>query len=146
MQRILTVCTGNICRSPMAEFAMKAHFPDRQIGSAGLHALVGRDMDDDSRAATEQMGLATFPHAARQFDVDLSREHDLILVMEAHHRHEIAAKYPHAVGKTFLLGHFDNAREVPDPYRSGLALHLRAAELILEHTAQWAAQIRALER
>ncbi|EEB82352.1 arsenate reductase/protein-tyrosine-phosphatase family protein, partial [Roseobacter sp. GAI101] len=45
---ILCVCTGNICRSPVAEAALRAALPDVEVTSAGLHALVDRDINADS--------------------------------------------------------------------------------------------------
>ena len=102
-------------------------FPDLSVGSAGLHALVGRDADPDSAAAAAQHGIEMRPHAARQFDDAIGRAADVILVMETHHRREIAARWPQFLGKTFLLGHFDGGREVPDPYRQPLGMHLQAA-------------------
>ena len=146
MQKILTVCTGNICRSPVAAFALQAALPDKSVSSAGLHALVGRDVDADSAAAAEQLGVPISAHSARQFDGSIGRDVDLILVKEQHHRHEIASRWPQLVSKTFLLGHFSNGQEIPDPYRAGQALHLRVVELIKEGAVSWAAQIRALNR
>lgn len=143
---ILTVCTGNICRSPVAEAALRAGLPTVSVGSAGLHALVGRDTDPDSAAAAEQCGIEMRPHAARQFEDALGREADLILVMETHHRQEIAARWPHVLGKTFLLGHFDGAREVPDPYRQPPGMHLHAVGIIADCCRSWQDQIGQMQR
>lgn len=143
---ILTVCTGNICRSPVAEAALRMALPDLRVGSAGLHALVGRDADPDSAAAAAQHGIGMHPHSARQFDDVLGRAADVILVMETHHRQEIAARWPQVLGKTFLLGHFDGAREVPDPYRQPLGMHLHAVGIIAECCRSWHTQIGQMQR
>ena len=143
---ILTVCTGNICRSPVAEAALRMALPDLTVGSAGLHALVGRDADPDSAAAAAQHGIKMRPHSARQFDDALGRAADLILVMETHHRQEIAARWPQVLGKTFLLGQFDGAREVPDPYRQPMGMHLHAAGIIAECCRSWQVQIGQMQR
>lgn len=137
VKSVLTVCTGNICRSPVAEAALRAALPGKTVTSAGLHALVGRDMDADSAEAATTLGIPVLPHAARQFNDAIGRAADVIVVMETHHRQEIAARWPHLLGKTFLLGHFDNAGEVPDPYRQGKGMHHRAAELILQFSNSW---------
>lgn len=144
MKNLLTVCTGNICRSPVAEAALRQACPGRTVSSAGLHALVGRGIDADSAAAATRFGVPLHDHRARQFDEALGRAADLILVMEAHHRNEIIGRWPHFTGKTFLLGQFENGKEIPDPYKRGMALHLRAVEMILESTGHWARQLERI--
>ena len=140
---VLTVCTGNICRSPVAEAALRMHLPGLAVSSAGLHAVVGRDTDTDSAAAARHHGIEMLPHAARQFDESIGRAADVILVMESHHRREIASRWPQFLGKTFLLGHFDGVREVPDPYRQPASMHVHAIGLIAEFCQSWT---RNLER
>lgn len=149
MHRIITICTGNICRSPVAEAALRdrlaAHLAaPPAVSSAGLHALVGHGIDADSAAAASARGIPLHDHAARQFTDEIGRESDVILVMEAHHRQEIAARWPHLLGKTFLLGHFDGGRQVPDPYRQGPGMHAQAVEIIDLCSASWAEQIRKM--
>src|SRR6056297_3104463 len=141
---ILTVCTGNICRSPVAEAALRMHLPELDIASAGLAALVGRDIDADSATAARDQGIALLPHSARQFNADIGRVADIILVMETHHRQEIAARWPQFLGKTFLLGHFENDKQIADPYRRGKMLHLHMAEQVLESARHWAKNIETL--
>lgn len=149
MRRILTLCTGNICRSPVAEAALRDLLAARlatppEIASAGLHAMVGHGIDADSAAAASAQGIPLHDHAARQFTDEIGRDCDLILVMETHHRQEIAARWPHLLGKTFLLGHFDKGRQVPDPYRQGPGMHAQAVEIIGLCSATWAEQIRKM--
>lgn len=84
------------------------------------------------------------PHAARQFTQEMGREADMIIVMEQHHRNEIIARWPHLSGKTFLLGHFEERKEIPDPYRRGKAMHVHMAALVLESVSHWAEQLRKL--
>lgn len=144
-KNILTVCTGNICRSPVAEAALRAALPEANLSSAGLHALVGRDIDKGSAEAAVAHNIPLLPHAARQFDDTLGRDADLILVMETHHRQEIAQRWPHFMGKTFLLGHFNAAREVPDPYRQGRGMHHHAVSIILECCPSWVQQLEKVK-
>jgi protein-tyrosine phosphatase len=142
-EHVLMVCTGNICRSPVAEAALRQACPGVRVSSAGLHALVGRGIDPDSAAAAQAMGIALHDHRARQFDAAIGQGADVILVMEPHHRTEIGQRWPHLLGKTFLLGHFEAAKEIPDPYRRGSALHLHMAELVRDSVGHWAAQLSA---
>lgn len=143
-QRLLTVCTGNICRSPVAEAALRQFVPGAEVSSAGLHALVGRDIDPDSAQAAMAQGIEIGPHAARQFTEEMGRKADMIIVMEQHHRNEIIARWPHLSGKSFLLGHFEQGKEIPDPYRRGKALHLHMTSLVLESVSHWAEQLQRL--
>ncbi|WP_114965390.1 low molecular weight protein-tyrosine-phosphatase [Alkalilacustris brevis] len=144
-QRLLTVCTGNICRSPVAEAAFRQALPGVIVRSAGLHALVGHDIDRDSASAARAHGIEIQPHRAQQFSDELGRDADVIFVMENHHRSEMMSRWPHLIGKTFLLGHFEQGKEIPDPYKRGQAMHLQMAELVLESVRQWAEQLENLK-
>lgn len=144
VRTVLTVCTGNICRSPVAEAALRAALPDLDVRSAGLHALVGRDIDADTAAAAGRQGIELARHSARQFDDAIGRAADVILVMEMHHRQEIGARWSQLLGKTFLLGHFDGAQEVPDPYRQASGMHDHAVGIIARCSASWAQQLEQM--
>lgn len=141
---ILCVCTGNICRSPVAEAALRAALPDIAVTSAGLHALVGRDIDSESATAASEQGIPLSHHAARQFSAELGEQAELILVMDQDHRNEITRRWPQFSGKTMLLGHFENGKSIPDPYRMGTGMHQRAVEMIRESVPLWVQQLAAM--
>lgn len=141
---ILCVCTGNICRSPVAEAALRAALPDIAVTSAGLHALVGRDIDVESATAASEQGISLSPHAARQFNAELGEQAELILVMDQDHRDEIIRRWPQFSGKTMLLGYFENSKSIPDPYRMGMGMHQRAVEMIRESVPHWVQQLAAM--
>jgi protein-tyrosine phosphatase len=145
IQSVITICTANICRSPVAEAALQAALPDVDVSSAGLHALVGRSADKDSAAAAQAQGIVMHDHSARQFNRELGSQADLILVMETHHRQEIAARWPQFLGKTFLLGQFADGREVPDPYKRGIGMHHQAVGIIAECCGLWRDQIEKMK-
>jgi protein-tyrosine phosphatase len=144
-QRLLVVCTGNICRSPVAAAVLRQYVSDIDVTSAGLHAVVGRGIDPESAAAAQAQGIALDAHIARQFTDELGRDVDMILVMENSHRHEIMARWPHLGGKTFLLGYFEDGKEIPDPYRRGKAMHLHMVGLVVESVRHWAEQLERLK-
>lgn len=144
IRSVLTVCTANICRSPVAAHAIKRLQPGLSVGSAGIDALQGREMDPEARAASAQLGLDLPAHRARQFGDDVARGADLILVMEAHHRQAIARHWPHLLGKTFEIAAHNQEPGIPDPYRCGMAMHLRAVELILICAQSWSEQIERI--
>jgi protein-tyrosine phosphatase len=141
---ILCVCTGNICRSPVAAAALRVALPDVEVTSAGLHAVVGHDIDAESITAAQQQNIALAPHAARQFTSKLGEQAELILVMDQDHRDEITRRWPQFSGKTMLLGHFENGKSIPDPYRMGIGMHQRAVEMIQESVPHWVQQLAAM--
>lgn len=120
-EHILVVCSGNICRSPVAAALLQQAFPNKTVKSAGLavesSGLSGREMDACARRVAEAEGVACPAHAAQQLTSSMVAQADIILVMEAHHRREIARRFPVALAKTFLLGNWLEKCEIDDPYR-----------------------------
>ncbi|MFV5214730.1 low molecular weight protein-tyrosine-phosphatase [Azonexus caeni] len=143
-QRILTVCVGNICRSPSAEILFRAALPEPeyQISSAGVGALVGKGIEATAAALLKAHGHATDSHAARMLTRDMLHHVDLVLAMEKPHIEHILSIAPEARGKVFLLGKWQDEREIADPYRRGDAAFALAYDQIAEGVAAWAARIK----
>jgi len=109
--RILTVCTGNICRSPLAEQLLRARLAPLGIAveSAGVSALVGVGMPDPARAIASQLGVTDADtHVARQVTVDMVRSADLVLAMAREHRRTLVELTPAATRKTFTIRELAN--------------------------------------
>lgn len=92
MYRIATVCTGNICRSPMAELALRQAFNQAGLGeavvvdSAGISdEELGNPIDARARRLLEREGLDPEGHAAQPVDESWFADHDLLLAMDAPH-------------------------------------------------------------
>ncbi|MFG6280917.1 low molecular weight phosphatase family protein [Microbacterium sp. 5K110] len=103
---ILTVCTGNVCRSPVAELQLSAalrNIPEVLVASAGSHALVGSGVPPTTLTMGREYGLDASEHRARQLTEDQIREADLILAMARDHRRAIVEAVPGAVRRTFTL-------------------------------------------
>src|SRR3546814_4056352 len=83
MNRILLVCIGNICRSPLAEALLKQHFPDKTVHSAGLAALVGHPADSTAQDIVHQHGLALSAHRAQQIMTAMCSRADLNMGMDS---------------------------------------------------------------
>ncbi len=126
LQNILVVCVGNICRSPMAEYFLKAQHPTLNISSAGISALVGHTADDKAIHCMDQLNIDMRPHVARQLSAELIKQNDLILVMSNNQQKHIEQTWPFAKGKIFRLGHWQG-QNVPDPYQHDQAFLIRLA-------------------
>ena len=105
---ILFVCTGNICRSPMAErlaaaYATLHEIPDLTASSAGTRAVIGHPIHRDAAHILEQMGARTSEFAARQLTAKIAAGADLIIVMTGIHRDVVLESAPRQLQRTFTL-------------------------------------------
>ncbi len=119
---ILFVCTGNICRSPMAEYLFRASGgPDARwrVASAGVAAGCGYPASEAGVACLREIGLDMSGHRSQPLTDALVREATLIVAMTEDHRRQIEMLFPDARGKTFLFHSFSaasgRARNVADP-------------------------------
>ena len=128
MKKILFVCTGNTCRSPMAMalFNRKASEKglDMQAVSAGLYAD-GSPLSENARRALEIRGITGIKHNSVQLDAMLLDECDYIFGISARHASCIEAQYPGAKGKVFPF-----PADIPDPFGQELDVYLCTLEEI----------------
>jgi protein-tyrosine phosphatase len=139
-KNVLFVCVGNICRSPSAEVMLRQALQgkDIQVSSAGLGALVGHGIDATAQELLIEHGLTGDSHRARQIDDAILATADLVLTMERKHVRRIAEIAPQASGKTFLLGKWQQDREIPDPYRQQRPAFEHVYTLMAEGVESWA--------
>ncbi|MUK02269.1 low molecular weight phosphatase family protein [Vibrio cholerae] len=109
--QILTVCTGNICRSPMAQLLLQDGFdalsPDQfLLSSAGTRALAGHSAEKHIADALAQEEIDASGFRAKQIHSSMLKEADLILAMSREHRSRIVELYPGALMKTFTIREF----------------------------------------
>ncbi|OAV51899.1 arsenate reductase/protein-tyrosine-phosphatase family protein [Enteractinococcus helveticum] len=107
--RILTICTGNICRSPFAAklLASKLDRTQFKVASAGTSAMLGDPMQETMQRIAADMGVRwRDEHSARVLTHGLVGQADLILGMEREHRSQAAKLQPSAVRRAFTLLEF----------------------------------------
>ena len=114
---ILLVCTGNSCRSVMAEALLRKMLKDKGIGedkvlvkSAGVSAPEGASPTKDTIEVMWNLGIDVAEHRARRLNDDEIREADLILVMDRFHKEEIIKRAPGSRDKVLLLKEYNNPK------------------------------------
>jgi protein-tyrosine-phosphatase len=106
--RILIVCTGNLCRSPMASAVLQSALSEKgcpgiEVASAGTWAGSGDHATSEACAVVAERGMDLTSHRSRPLDPDELRRADLVIAMTSVHLREIQSLDPGAAGKTLLL-------------------------------------------
>jgi protein-tyrosine phosphatase len=119
--RILTVCTGNICRSPFLERALQHELDESwgagavEVVSGGTGALAGHPMEEQAEALLKEHGYAADGFRAQHLTADLVAGADLVLTATRAHRGKVAALHPRALRYVFAFREFaDLASGVPE--------------------------------
>jgi len=143
MKQILTLCAGNICRSPIAAALLEREFPDKTVLSAGLGAIEGHPADPLAIEVAAAHGLDLSGHRARQLASWMCSSAELILVMEQGHKTELEQQHPLARGKVFRLGEFGGF-DIADPYRQSKAAFEAAYADIARGVTDWVPRIQKI--
>lgn len=124
MKHILFVCTGNTCRSPLAEYLLRHKAGEMyKVQSAGIAAFNGGPIAGHVQELLEEMGIQT-DHTSQSVTPELIGWADLILTMTQSHKQQLVHAFPEKGGSTYTLKQYvqPEAQEtdVIDPFGSSL--------------------------
>ncbi len=118
---VVFVCTGNVCRSPMAEYLLRAHpelGPGWEVCSAGLAAAFGVPASREAVDVMREKQIDITAHSSRPLSTELVAAAELVVVMTTDHSRMMDLLYPEAMEKVRLLKSFDEkaaATDLRDP-------------------------------
>jgi protein-tyrosine-phosphatase len=153
---VVLVCTGNTCRSPMAEGLLKKRFADQlgvsveqladahvSIVSAGVAAFPGNMASQESVEVMEERGIDIGQHESQPLTERLVRYADIILTMTRGHLEAVVSQWPDAANRTFLLS--GSRADVSDPIGGPIEVYRDCAKQIDQYLAQWMPKFESLQ-
>lgn len=139
MKRLLFVCSGNTCRSPMAKAIMQQlleNVNDQEIAveSAGLFTSNGMPASEAARVVMNEIGLDLSDHSSQVVSEGLIAKAELILTMTKEHCRLMRALYPQKEYQIFTLGEFigQPALEISDPFGRDLDTYRKSQQELKE--------------
>src|SRR5438477_302935 len=149
MKTILFVCTGNVCRSPMAEGIFRHAVKGRgnfRVRSAGVGAIEGQPPSAYAVRALKELGIDISQQRSRMLTADVVNQADYIFGMTHGHVDAINLLYPQAAEKTFLLREFDETldifeKDISDPIGGSFEIYCNCRDQIEQGIASMLAFI-----
>jgi protein-tyrosine phosphatase len=112
--RVLVVCTGNICRSPVIEAVLRERIPGLELSSAGTRAEAGRPLHPLTADAMTGLGLEVPLHRSRVLGPEVVRDVELVVTAERAHRAPVLALRPDLLRLTFTFAELVDLAEAAE--------------------------------
>ncbi len=137
IKNIVFVCTGNTCRSPMAEALMKKLLKDNNIDtinviSRGLSAFENSPASENSIKAIKKYNIDLTSHRAKSLSPDELKYYDLILTMSSNHKNIIISAFPDVKDKIFTVYEFsfNKNADISDPFGGNIEIYEKCLDEI----------------
>ena len=145
MKNILVLCTGNVFRSPTAEFLLRRALDSAKysVQSAGIGAVVDSSAEPFAQKVALSHGLDISLHRSRQVSMDMLKWADLVLVMEKFQKIHLLERYPWLQGKIFRYGESLKV-DIPDPHGRPESAFVMTWNFIEKLTPYWVEKISHL--
>lgn len=131
---ILFVCTGNTCRSSMAQYLMaemlkKNSIEGINVASAGVAVFAPSSASENAIKAMKHEGINILSHFSRQIDEDIINDSDVILTMTKRHKQVLNQLFQNYSNKIFTLGEYVRLqKDIADPYGGSLATYFKCRD------------------
>ena len=127
---IIFVCTGNTCRSPMAEGLFKKRLPhisDITVSSRGLAASTGSPASENSVIAASELGADISGHKAAMLSLKDVEAADFIFTMTSSQAQMLKTMVPQYADKIYSVAEYSDCEDISDPYGGDIEKYRRCA-------------------
>jgi protein-tyrosine-phosphatase len=135
---LLFICTGNVCRSPMAEYLLRHYLGNNsgwKVESAALSGITGIPASGNAVKALAEKDIDLTPHRSKRITAESVYNADCVIAMTSLHKKNFCLRFPYAADKIYLLKTFIpkiNEQDIDDPIGMPLATYRKTRDEIDE--------------